>query len=116
MEVLRVLDLLEDGLASLRMALQEGVDGVDGGPLPTSPGDIVEGMTDVFSVRCVARPVSGGFHEQFLVFLDDASSNWQRVGCERVADLEGMGERQAWCTRVLDIAPPQDSIACSRLM
>lgn len=43
MEELRVLALLEDGLASLRMYFQEGVDGVDGGPLPTSPGDIVEG-------------------------------------------------------------------------
>jgi len=40
---LRVLALLEDGLASLRRDLQAGVEGVDGGPLPTSPGDIVEG-------------------------------------------------------------------------
>ena len=93
MEELRALGLLEDGLASLRKALQEGVEGVDGGPLPTSPADIVEGMTDVFSVGCVARPVSGGFHAQFRDCLDDASSKWQRVGCERVADLEGMGER-----------------------
>lgn len=30
MEALRVLDLLEDGLASLRMDFQEGVEGVDG--------------------------------------------------------------------------------------
>lgn len=30
MEALRVLDLLEDGLASLRIDFQEGVEGVDG--------------------------------------------------------------------------------------
>jgi len=91
MEGLRMLALLEDGLASLRMDFQAGVEGVDGGPLPTSPGDIVEGMTDFF--RWVRRPVSGDFHAQFRVFLNDASSKWQRVGCEQVADLEGMGER-----------------------
>ena len=56
MEELRVLALLEDGLASLRIAFQEGVEGVDGGPLPTSPGDIVEGMTDFF--RWVRRKAS----------------------------------------------------------
>ena len=45
-EELRALDLFEDGLASLRIAFQEGVNGGGGWPLPTSPGTIVEGMTD----------------------------------------------------------------------
>lgn len=38
-------------------------------------------------------PVSEGAHAQFQVFLNNASSKWQRVCCERVADLEGVGER-----------------------
>ena len=115
MEELRVLALLEDGLASLRIDFQEGVVGVDGGPLPTSPGDIVEWMTDFF--RLVRNKTSQrGFSRTVPSLprrrLKQVAASRLRTSCRpgRNGGASGVGVQ-----RILDIAPPQVSIAYTRL-
>ena len=66
-----MLDLFEDGLASLRRDFQEGVGGVDGWLLPTSPGGIVEGTAE-FSPSGVWWKTGQGLGVQFRVSLSDA--------------------------------------------
>ena len=50
-------------------------------------------MTDFLRWVGGRGPVSERCHAQLFVFLNDASSKWQRVCCEQVVGLEGMGER-----------------------
>jgi hypothetical protein len=53
----------------------------------------VEGMTGFPVLRGKRGPVKEGINALFRVFLNDASSKWQRVSCGQVAGLERVRER-----------------------